>query len=182
MQQIRAGGIAGRYAPHSNAKKPPSVLPRKAPLGLENTGSAPAVTALDYREAAAGVPAGWYLDPDDDDYAERMEAALGVRDRITAPPVRTWAAMDASGVTPLGRYVIDALPADLDAKADELGSRAIAIYAVACRIGRLARDGHAEDAVAYTALLASALEIMDDDRLTATDTARRGFRAGRESA
>jgi hypothetical protein len=100
--------------------------------------------------------------------------------RPVAPTVRVSAQLDGAGATRYGRVVLESIGQDLAEHVEAKGSRADAIYAVACRVGRLARGGHAADAVAFAELMAAALESMPDDRLGASDTAHRGWRAGRE--
>jgi hypothetical protein len=143
----------------------------------------PSITALDRREAAAGVPADWAIDPDDDDYAVRLAEARAVRAKIIRESSPSFATppstkVDEFGMTPKGRYVLAAIPQDVADKIAETGSRAEAVFAHSCRIARLVRDGDADRETAYAAMLAAALDVMDDDRVNAHEHVRRGWKAG----
>jgi HK97 family phage prohead protease len=159
-----------------------------AAMNAEPTVVAPVVvpspTALDRREAAAGIPAGWAIDPDDDDYAVRLAAARAVRAKILSEsnpqPVATTTKVDEFGMTPKGRYVLAAIPSDLADKVADTGSRAEAVFAHSCRIARLVRSGDADHDVAYAATLSAALDVIDDDKHGAREHVRRGFRVGTE--
>ena len=141
------------------------------------------VTALDRRERDAGVPPGWEIDPADyseADYAAKLAAARAVRARAIREtrPLPLFAS-DRSAA--YGRTVLAATRSDLDDQIDKMGSRTMAIWAVAIRRAEIVRDGHADHAEAYASVLDAARELMPDDRRRAIEAVRSAFRV-RESA